>query len=746
VSSRVTVALALLLLATLLPSPGVPLASATGGTTAPSFLHYYGPPERTYFPDEAPVFVQAGEPSIGVNRITGKAFFQHGFTTFRVAFDDAALTASWADVSPAVSEFNVDPILVTDEATGRTYAGGLDGACSVMAYTDDDGATWTPTGNACVATLDHESIASGPWRSPRPAAAIHDRAVYYCAQASAVTCVTSLDGGLTFSQPSAVTCASQTPGFHGSIHVGPQGNVFLPFRNCGGKIGLAVSLNNGLTWAAHQVPGSVTPSGGFDPDVATTPSGRLYIGYRNGTGGANVAVSNDNGTTWTRGVDVGASLGLVSTTFQEMVAGDDDRAALAFLGTTTPGNPFAAGFTGVWHLYVATTYDGGATWTTRQVTDDPVQRGWICAGGTGCTSGRNLLDFMDAQVDAQGRVLVGYVDGCVDACAGPSGTPAQSTGQAPVITRQVAGTTLFAAYDGVYDGLRAAAGGSVSGVTGAATPLLGRALGGAGPYAYAWSVDAAPSGSAAGASSFSSATSAATSFTPDVAGAYVLRLTVTDAASATATDTATFTATTSAALPPLVDPDGDALLPGTDIRSADVVGETATTFDVVLRVDDLDAALPSTASVAGIPLGVDTVYSVGWVHAESATNAVRYQVSASHYALTLPGDPAFSYTLSVVGVGATNYLSEVANVPGSWDPATGTITWTVAKASMVVKKAPTGPSDAGVMTGGRVPSAGDTFGGFDATATSWFYAGVGLGPGATRWDVATGTGSRTLSQ
>jgi hypothetical protein len=101
----------------------------------------------------------------------------------------------------------------------------------------------------------------------------------------------------------------------------------------------------------------------------------------------------------------------------------------------------------VWHLYVAETYDGGNTWTTVDATpDDPVQRGTICAGGTlGCGNGtRNLLDFMGITVDKQGRVLVGYADGCVDACAisGPNSFTSLAT-----IARQVSGKRLFAKYD-----------------------------------------------------------------------------------------------------------------------------------------------------------------------------------------------------------------------------------------------------------------------------------------------------------
>jgi hypothetical protein len=101
----------------------------------------------------------------------------------------------------------------------------------------------------------------------------------------------------------------------------------------------------------------------------------------------------------------------------------------------------------VWQLYVSTTYDGGNTWTTVDATpNDPVQKGTICGGGfNGCANGtRNLLDFMDATVDKQGRAQVGFADGCIDACSagGPNSFTALAT-----IARQVNGRGLFAAYD-----------------------------------------------------------------------------------------------------------------------------------------------------------------------------------------------------------------------------------------------------------------------------------------------------------
>ena len=63
--------------------------------------------------------------------------------------------------------------------------------------------------------------------------------------------------------------------------------------------------------------------------------------------------------------DVGATLGVQNSVFPALVGGDKDRAAYFFLGSTTPG---ASGrgtdrsFPGTWFGFIATTYDGGATW------------------------------------------------------------------------------------------------------------------------------------------------------------------------------------------------------------------------------------------------------------------------------------------------------------------------------------------------------------------------------------------------
>ena len=130
---------------------------------------------------------------------------------------------------------------------------------------------------------------------------------------------------------------------------------------------------------------------------------------------ARIATSHDGGLTWSAPVDVGATFNIQMTAFPAVVAGDPGRAAFAFFGTPTSGDDQSPSFNGEWHLYLATTFDGGQNWTTSDLTpNDPVQRGAICAGGPNCTPAlRNLLDFFDATIDKEGRVLIGYPDGSV---------------------------------------------------------------------------------------------------------------------------------------------------------------------------------------------------------------------------------------------------------------------------------------------------------------------------------------------
>ena len=426
--------------------PGGPAGAADAAVQQPSFTRYVAPSTLALAAD-------AAEPTLGVNWNTnvangGTVMYQSWTATYRVTFDDSVSPprATWADASSPYSVINVDPISFVDHVKGRTFAGGLDGACSVLSYSDNDGAGWTPMGNSCAgAAWDHPSIGSGPWAGGKPVYALYDRAVYYCAQLSAAQCAVSSDGGLTFGAGVAVPCGYVNPGLHGSVHVASNGWTYLPFKDCAASgNGVSVSKDNGLTWTGRPIPDAAAPSDGFDPDVGSTPSGWAYVAYPTSAWGVGVALTKDGGATWQNFGDVAAAAGVRSSTFHEMVAGDDSRAAVVYLGSTTDGNPHDGKFAGVWHTYVSYTFDAGRTWGTVRASDDVVQRGWICAGGTGCGEGRNLLDFIDAQLDSRGRIVIAIADGCINSCE--TGGSNSGSGYANIV-RQSGGSGLFAAYD-----------------------------------------------------------------------------------------------------------------------------------------------------------------------------------------------------------------------------------------------------------------------------------------------------------
>ena len=116
-----------------------------------------------------------------------------------------------------------------------------------------------------------------------------------------------------------------------------------------------MSADNGLTWTVRTVPGSL--NGDWDPSVGIGCEQhrllRLRRRRRPSEGRASRTTTARRGRTIR---DVGVPFGIKHTAFPAVVAGDDDRAAFAFLGSTEPSaGAFAddPSWPGVWHLYVA---------------------------------------------------------------------------------------------------------------------------------------------------------------------------------------------------------------------------------------------------------------------------------------------------------------------------------------------------------------------------------------------------------
>src|ERR1700724_3687868 len=176
----------------------------------------------------------AGEPSIGADWKTGKILFQALLETDRIPINPAnPSTAIWEQATPTTSVASLDPILFTDSVTGRTFVSELAGVCSLSSFTDNDGASYTPSvGCGVPAGIDHQTI-----------------------------------GG----------------GLHGHIKVGPDGTAYVPNKNCGtGNAAVVSSRDNGLTWTIHIVPGST--SGASDPSVAVASDNTVYLGWHGGNG------------------------------------------------------------------------------------------------------------------------------------------------------------------------------------------------------------------------------------------------------------------------------------------------------------------------------------------------------------------------------------------------------------------------------------------------------------------------------
>lgn len=459
------------------PTPtATPTPTPTPGTAGPPrFFNYYAP---------LGIGENAGEPTIGSNWKTEQTFsnslfsipnggttmYFGGFMTaaLKVTFSDCSspATATWdqkALTGPNAPRVFGDPILFTDPQTGRTFVSqllGLTPGGSTTDITDDDGETFTPSeGSSLPSDVDHQTFGGGPLHAPLtrdPNGPIYPNAVYYASQSIAdARAAVSLDGGFTFGPGVLMYTDADCAGLHGHVKVAPDGTVYTPNKACGPATGapfhdtvndrqtLVFSEDNGITWHLSPIPDSTT-NADRDPSVGIATDGTIYFGYQARDGHARIAVGHKTAPgviTWSPSYDVGAQLGIQNMAFAEVTAGDPDRAAFAFFGTTTPGAYDSAAFPGVWYLFIATTFDGGATWTTQNVTpNDPIQRGGICGGGT-C---RNLLDFFDITIDKEGRVLVAGEDGCLGGCI--DGPPNSFTAKA-FITRQTGGKRMFALYD-----------------------------------------------------------------------------------------------------------------------------------------------------------------------------------------------------------------------------------------------------------------------------------------------------------
>jgi len=428
-----------------------------------------------------------GEFNMGYDQTTKRIMAYNGLTAgvYRVTAPEIVTPGapeccleSWIKKDPGLNggfAAGLDPILWTDNWTdanplpmqpasgARTFvANSTAGTNASYAVTDNDGDMYLPT-NASPpnASSDHETLGSGPYPATLSSLGTpvnHGHAVYYCAQTypvGAAACQRSDDYGATFGPSTLMytgNAGSLCAGIHGHVHVGPDGTVYVPVRDCTGNAGVAVSSNAGATWSNFSVPNSPVQNQGSDPSIAIDANNNVYIFYITSNAGhteghVHVQVSTDHGASWSKDTDLGISHGVINSAFPEAIGGSAGRAAGGFLGTDHAGDYENINFPGYWYLFMATTYDGGDSWTVTNLTpNDPVQgKGGIWQGGGSGVTNRNLLDFNEVTMDEKGRVLFGYSDGCTGACVG---NPDNNTFTAAMrVARQIGGKPLLSQFD-----------------------------------------------------------------------------------------------------------------------------------------------------------------------------------------------------------------------------------------------------------------------------------------------------------
>lgn len=390
--------------------------------------------------------LRAAEPNIGITS-SGCVFM----TAMEKVMRSCDKLASWESVEefPACQPTTSDPYLWVDPVTDRIFNVQMVSLVGTwICWSDDDGESWVgnPYDQGLLPVNDHIKLATGPYTETGYGVVgglteiLYPQATYFCYnKLVGVFCYTSFDGGATFLLGGQIIgLASTGGGLHGSITTAPDGTVYVPIRTEDPL--LAFSKDNGLTWQTTTVGADVgTPNPRKNAEIATDTESNAYQTWIGADNRVYLSRSTDSGSSWDSVSIPVSPEAVISSTFPHIDAGTPGRIAIAYLGSEdgdllgTPdideeawgGNPHYAPRTTQYHMYV--TYSLNALnetpiFKTVRVSEDPVQVGSICISSGDCRSddggsNRNLLDFNDLHFDNEGRVFIGYADGCTGECA-----------------------------------------------------------------------------------------------------------------------------------------------------------------------------------------------------------------------------------------------------------------------------------------------------------------------------------------
>ena len=395
---------------------------------------------------------QSAEPTIGVDRkgaiyTTAAAFDavpgnppKNEPRTLVMRSTDGGRT--WQNDQPNLAGQNTmvvstDPYLFVDpnvpQSAGRIFDIDLQGVNGAhLAFSDDQGKTWTQTLLSSAGVNDHQTLVSGPEPAGVPIPLTdpsYQKVIYYCVnQIADGSCIRSFDGGRTFVQGNQSGYEAVNPsylagfdnshndGICGSLHghavTDSAGRLFVPRGYCDQAM-IAISTDAATTF--HTVQVSNVSMYGEQASVAVDRNGTLYYVWQGG--GRNLpflSISKDHGEHWSTPLMI-APPGVHEVDFPSIDVGDPGRVAITFPGTTSTGG--SKDKTRPWNSYVvmSTNVLSANPLFLSNIANpeyDPVHRG-DCGGESGGRCGRmyDFLDVVSSPID-QGRVWATAVDTC----------------------------------------------------------------------------------------------------------------------------------------------------------------------------------------------------------------------------------------------------------------------------------------------------------------------------------------------
>jgi hypothetical protein len=405
-----------------------------------------------------PVGTETFEPTIGADG-NGRLFYSVtppgpgvaiGFRAGTFRSEDQGRT--WTDVSPpGIGPFRYppetnDPYIYVDQMTDRVFQFHMAPllTCSMLAWSDDAGATWTRNPAGCFPTgvWDHQTMVAAKPRGT-PTVGYPNVLVQCVSNVAAAMCARSLNGGLTWgpSVPVHLNAGPQDGNLcgaqHGHLEAAPDGTLYLPTSLCGSRPTVFVSRDSGITWAKSQVADINVPLS--DPDIGIDREGNIYVAFLDESGALLFSVSQDQGRTWASPVRIGDGL---TAGLPAVAAGDPGRVVVSFVGTddlpqgyATPGYPDNATGDIAWAPYLALSADALSSQPTFGLGDaangDPISRGAECsADGFRCTV---QIDFIEVTIAPNGRPYAAFVDGCYGPCITNPNAPVDTDPPSPAI-------------------------------------------------------------------------------------------------------------------------------------------------------------------------------------------------------------------------------------------------------------------------------------------------------------------------